>query len=195
MKRMKFITIMGIIGAGKTTLAELLSKRLNLDIYYEPVENNPYLPLFYQDKERYSFQLQIYFLLERLKQHRKLSETGGIQDRSIYEDSFFCDMLKDDGLLSGIDYDTYINLFRYLETDIKTPDCIIFLDVSPEKALERIRLRNRSYEKSITLDYLTKLHKCYQKNLENFRGKIIRIPYDKFLDLDIILDHIVQSIQ
>jgi len=132
-----FITISGIIGAGKTTLAEALAKRLNLPIYYEPVKDNVYLEDFYMDIKKYSFPMQVYLLNARFKQQQEIiwNGKGGVQDRSIYEDSIFAKMLYESGLMEERDYETYQSLFRNMSNFMKVPSVIVHLDVSPEESM------------------------------------------------------------
>lgn len=179
-----FIGISGIIGAGKTTLATALGKVMNLPVYYEPIVENEYLTDFYRDMKRYSFSFQIYLLNERFRQHQQVlwNGTGGIQDRTLYEDSIFAKVLYEDGNMEEREYKTYLNLFRNMSNFMKKNTLIVHLDVKPNEALERIKKRNRGCETGITVEYLTKLYNAYEEFLKEISKVIpvIRVNYSKF---------------
>lgn len=189
-----YISIAGMIGSGKTTLAKKLSDKLSLPIYYEKILGNEYLGNFYKDMRKYSFIFQLHLLNNRFEQQQKIiwNKNGGIQDRTIYEDSIFCKKLMLDGYIDKNEYNTYIRLFSNLSNFMKKPDIIIYLDVSPETSLKRIKLRNREYEKNIDITYLTSLHKCYLEFMDDIKNKIhmITIDYNDFIDSDKIVDMI-----
>ena len=168
-----FIGISGLIGAGKTTLAKALAEELNLPVFYEPVTDNAYLKDFYSDMKKYSFGMQVFLLNKRFKQQQQIvwSGTGGVQDRTIYEDSVFARMLCDGGFMDDRDYKTYLELFQNMSNFMKKPNIIVHLDLTPEESYHRIETRNRECEKGITLEYLRALHKAY----ENFINDIARI--------------------
>ena len=179
-----FIGISGLIGAGKTTLARELGKVLNLPVYYEPIVENEYLEDFYRDMKRYSFSFQIYLLNCRFRQHQQVlwNGTGGIQDRTLYEDSIFAKVLYEDGNMEEREYKTYLNLFRNMSNFMKKNTLIVHLDVKPEESLRRIQLRARGCETGITVDYLTKLYNAYEEFLKEISKVIpvIRVNYSKF---------------
>lgn len=179
-----FIGISGIIGAGKTTLAAALGKVMNLPVYYEPIVENEYLTDFYRDMKRYSFSFQIYLLNVRFRQHQQVlwNGTGGIQDRTLYEDSIFAKVLYEDGNMEEREYKTYLNLFRNMSNFMKKNTLIVHLDVKPEEALERIRKRARGCETGITVEYLTKLYNAYEEFLAEISKVIpvIRVNYNRF---------------
>ena len=179
-----FIGISGIIGAGKTTLATELGKLMNLPVYYEPAVGNEYLSDFYRDMKRYSFSFQIYLLNERFRQHQQVlwNGTGGIQDRTLYEDSIFAKVLYEQGNMEEREYKTYLNLFRNMSNFMKKNTLIVHLDVKPEEALERIKMRARGCETGISLDYLNKLYEAYEEFLGDISKVIpvIRVNYSKF---------------
>ncbi len=179
-----FIGISGLIGAGKTTLARELGKVLNLPVYYEPIVENEYLEDFYRDMKRYSFSFQIYLLNCRFRQHQQVlwNGTGGIQDRTLYEDSIFAKVLYEDGNMEEREYKTYLNLFRNMSNFMKKNTLIVHLDVKPEESLRRIKLRARGCEVGITVDYLTKLYNAYEEFLKEISKVIpvIRVDYSKF---------------
>lgn len=181
-----FIGISGIIGAGKTTLATALSKLIDLPVYYEPVIDNIYLEDFYKDMSKYSFPLQIYLLNKRFIQHQQIiwSGKGGIQDRTIYEDTIFAKILYEDGYMDKRDYDTYIDLFNNMSNLMKKNTLIVHLDVTPEEAMDRIKERARGCEVGISIDYLRKLYNGYNSFIDDISRiiPVIRIRYDKYYD-------------
>ena len=159
-----FIGIAGIIGAGKTTLCLELVARLGYLYSGEPVETNPYLPLFYADMDAYSYRMQMYMLGQRFKEHQRCVWSGKpiIQDRTIYEDVIFALMLHAQGRMSRLDYDTYRSIYESMLHFLHRPDVIIYLDVTPETAKERIAHRGRACEADIGIDYLSDLRKYYR---------------------------------
>jgi deoxyadenosine kinase len=179
-----FIGIAGMIGAGKSTLAEELGKHLGIDTYYEPVADNEYLADFYRDTARYSFAMQVYLLNRRFRQHQEIIWRGrsAVQDRTIYEDSIFAKMLARTGLMDERDYRTYVELFGNMSNFMCKPSVIVFLDVSPAASAERIRMRNRDIEAKIELGYLEALYEGYQEFVESISRVIpvIRVDYERF---------------
>ena len=179
-----FIGISGLIGAGKTTLAIALGKLLNLPVYKEPIIENEYLDDFYKDMKRYSFSFQIYLLNCRFQQHQQVlwNGKGGIQDRTLYEDSIFAKVLYEDGNMEEREYKTYLNLFKNMSNFMKKNTLIIHLDCKPEESLERIKKRARGCETGITVEYLRKLYKGYEEFIKEISKVIpvIRVNYSKF---------------
>ena len=179
-----FIGIAGMIGAGKSTLAKSLGEHLEIDVYYEPIADNEYLEDFYRDTPRYAFQTQIYLLNRRFQQHQEIIWKGrsAVQDRTIYEDSIFAKMLAETGLMDERDYRTYLELFRNMSNFMCKPNLIVYLDVSPERSLERIEMRDREMEKGISLEYLTALYNGYEEFIADISRLIpvIRVDYDRF---------------
>jgi deoxyadenosine kinase len=179
-----FIGIAGMIGAGKSTLATALGKHLGIDTYYEPVIDNEYLADFYRETARYSFAMQVYLLNRRFQQHQEIIWRGrsAVQDRTIYEDSIFAKTLADTGLMDARDYRTYLQLFRHMSNFMCKPSVIVYLDVSPERSLERIRERNRNVEGSIGVEYLSSLYKAYTTFMQDISKVIpvIRVDYERF---------------
>lgn len=179
-----FIGISGMIGAGKTTLAHSLSKVLQLPVYEEGVIDNEYLVDFYKDMKRHAFPLQVYLLNKRFRQHQQIiwQGQGGVQDRTIYEDSIFAKMLKDSGLMDERDYRCYIELFNNMANFMRKPTLIVHLDVSPEESLKRIKMRGRDMEKSVTLEYLTNLHRAYEEFLRDISRiiPVIKVNWSEF---------------
>ena len=183
-----FIGIAGIIGAGKTTLATALGQHLGLDVHYEPVVDNEYLDDFYRETKRYSFAMQIYLLNRRFQQHQEIiwRGRGGVQDRTIYEDAIFAKTLRDMDLMDPRDYETYVTLFRNLSNFLCRPNVIIYLDVTPERSMERIRERSRGCETGITVEYLTRLHDGYEEFLREISKLIpvLRVEWNEFWEVE-----------
>jgi deoxyadenosine/deoxycytidine kinase len=169
------IAITGNIGAGKTTLAEKLAKHYGWEVLYEAVEGNPYLADFYGDMPRWAFNLQIYFLNSRFAQMKKIiavqqdrSAFGQprtvVQDRTIYEDAaIFARNLHESGEMSSRDYDTYYNLFQNMMSLVRPPDLMIYLRADLPKLRQQIQKRGRSFEQSITDEYLNRLNRLYDE--------------------------------
>jgi len=161
-----FIAIAGNIGVGKTTFTKLVSEKMDLTPYYESVDDNPYLSDFYNDMDRWSFNLQIYFLQHRFRAHIEImnNNTGVIQDRTIYEDvSIFAYNLYQMKIMSKRDWNTYKTLFDNMTQFLKKPDLIIYLKASTDTLINRIKNRNRGYEKDISEAYLHRLNIYYKK--------------------------------
>ena len=192
-----FIGVAGMIGAGKSTLARALGQHLGLDVYYEPVEDNEYLADFYRDTARYAFQTQIYLLNRRFQQHQEIiwRGSGGVQDRTIYEDAIFAKTLRDMDLMDPRDYETYVELFRNLSNFMCRPNFIIYLDVAPEKSMERIRERSRGFETGITVDYLTRLYNGYEEFLQEISRVIpvLRVQWNEYWDVEPLAQAISQE--
>lgn len=183
-----FIGIAGMIGAGKSTLATALGQHLGLPTYFEPVQDNEYLADFYRDTARYAFVTQIYLLNRRFQQHQEIiwRGGGGVQDRTIYEDAVFAKTLVGLGLMDDRDYRTYVSLFRHMSNFMCRPNVIVYLDVRPERSLERIRMRERSVESGVTLEYLTALYGEYESFLADISRSVpvIRIDWDQFRNVE-----------
>ena len=178
----KHIAIAGNIGAGKTTLTTKLAKHYKWTPHFEDVEHNPYLVDFYEDMHRWSFNLQVYFLNNRLKQLldiRKGKETV-IQDRTIYEDAYiFAPNLYEMGLMTHRDFENYSSFFQNLKTLITPPDLLIFLKASIPKLVDHIQSRGREYEENIRLDYLKRLNEFYKKWIDKYiEGPLLVIEID-----------------
>lgn len=179
-----FIGIAGMIGAGKSTLAAALGQHLSLPVYYEPVQDNEYLADFYRDTARYAFATQIYLLNRRFQQHQEIiwRGGGGVQDRTIYEDAVFARTLVALGLMEERDYRNYLSLFRHMSNFMCRPHVIVYLDVRPERSLERIHMRSRDVESGISLDYLRALYASYEEFVQDISRSIpvIRVDWDRF---------------
>lgn len=177
------IAVVGNIGAGKTTLTELLAKNYGWNPLYEAVDNNPYLEDFYSDMKRWSFNLQIYFLNSRFKQIIEIQKTNRniIQDRTIYEDAYiFAENLHDMGLMTTRDFENYKAIFDNITAFIKPPDLLVYLKASVPTLVNNIHRRGREYEIGIRLDYLSKLNDKYEKWIKNYKlGKLLILDKDK----------------
>jgi len=180
--KLKHIAVSGNIGAGKTTLSEMLGKHYNWEVEYEDANTNPYLSDFYEDMQRWSFNLQIYFLNSRFQQ--LLDIRGGekvvIQDRTIYEDAnIFAPNLHEMGLMSKRDFENYSTLFNVMTSQVQPPDLLIYLKASIPKLVEHIQKRGRDYEGSISLDYLKRLNEKYNNWIDNYTiGNLLIIDGD-----------------
>ena len=194
------IAIAGNIGSGKTTLTGLLAKHYNYEAQYEDVDDNPYLDDFYEEMQRWSFNLQIYFLRSRFEQVMKVREDGldVIQDRTIYEDAhIFAPNLHAMGLMTARDYNSYKGLFEIMEKNLQAPDLLIYLRASVPTLVDHIQKRGRDYENSIRIDYLRRLNERYEAWINTYdKGKVLIINVDKnnFPDNPEDLGEIIQQI-
>jgi len=177
------IAIAGNIGSGKTTLTTLLSKHYGWDTHFEDVEQNPYLNDFYNDMQRWSFNLQIYYLNSRFTQTQEIKENQNtvIQDRTIYEDAYiFAPNLHSMGLMTTRDFENYFSLFNLMETFISAPDLLIYLRASIPTLVDHISDRGREYEESIRIDYLKRLNERYEAWISTYdKGKLLIIDVDE----------------
>ncbi len=173
------IAVSGNIGSGKTTLTEKLAKHYGWKAEFEAVDNNPYLPDFYEDMKRWAFHLQVYFLNSRFNQIKKIqeSETPTIQDRTIYEDAYiFAANLFKSGLLTDRDYENYQSLFSSMISHVKAPDLLIYLKADIPKLVGQIEKRGRSYETTMRIDYLKNLNTHYEEWINGYKeGKLLII--------------------
>jgi deoxyadenosine/deoxycytidine kinase len=176
------IAVAGNIGSGKTTLTRLLAKNYGWKPHFEDVDDNPYLNDFYEDMQRWSFNLQIYFLNSRFGQIVDIRRKGDtvIQDRTIYEDAhIFAPNLHIMGLMSTRDFNNYLNLFTLMSSLIQPPDLLIYLRGSVPTLVSQIQKRGRDYEKNIRLDYLQRLNERYEAWIETYKlGKMLIIEVD-----------------
>ncbi len=176
------IAIAGNIGAGKTTLTRMLAKHYKWIAQYEDVEDNPYLDDFYNQMERWSFNLQVYFLNSRFRQILDIREQKKtvIQDRTIYEDAFiFAPNLHAMGLMTNRDYKNYRSLFDLMESVTQPPDLLIYLRSSIENLVKQIHKRGREYENSISIDYLSRLNERYEAWIHNYdKGNLLIVDVD-----------------
>jgi deoxyadenosine/deoxycytidine kinase len=181
------IAIAGNIGAGKTTLTKLLAKHYKWEAQLEDVVDNPYLDDFYNQMERWSFNLQVYFLNSRFRQVIQIRESGKniIQDRTIYEDAnIFAPNLHAMGLMTNRDFKNYSSLFSLMESTVQPPDLLIYLRSSIPNLVNQIHKRGREYENSISIDYLSRLNERYEAWIHKFqKGRLLIINVD---DLDFV---------
>lgn len=176
------IAIAGNIGAGKTSLTKLLSKHYKFEGHYEDVLKNPYLDDFYDQMERWSFNLQIYFLNSRFRQILDFKKNGKkiIQDRTIYEDAYiFAPNLLAMGLMTNRDFQNYKSLFNLMESFVQSPDLLVYLRSGIPNLVDQIHKRGRDYENSISIDYLSRLNERYEAWIETYdNGKLLIIDVD-----------------
>ncbi len=196
----KHIAIAGNIGSGKTTLTGMLAKHYKWLPHFEDVEHNPYLVDFYEDMPRWSFNLQIYFLNNRIKNLIEIhaGKESVIQDRTIYEDAYiFAPNLFDMGLMTKRDFENYTSFFQNLKTLIKPPDLLIYLKASIPTLVDQIQKRGREYEENIRLDYLKRLNGFYNKWIDKYTdGPLLVIDVDncKFPDKEEDFADVVRQI-
>lgn len=178
------IAIAGNIGSGKTTLAGLLSKHYGWQAHYEEVDHNPYLNDFYEDMQRWSFNLQIYFLNSRFSQvlEIKKAENTIVQDRTIYEDAYiFAPNLHAMGLMSTRDFENYFHLFKLMSSLIEPPDLLLYLRASVPTLVSQIQKRGRDFESSIRIDYLKRLNERYEAWIESYKlGRLLIVEADHY---------------
>ncbi|MGA9269544.1 MAG: deoxynucleoside kinase [Lutimonas sp.] len=182
------IAIAGNIGAGKTTLTNLLAKHYKWEPHFESVAENPYLDDFYGSMERWSFNLQIYFLNTRFRQILEIRESGKniIQDRTIYEDAnIFAPNLHAMGLMTNRDFSNYETLFDLMERLVAPPDLLIYLRASIPTLVGQIHRRGREFENSISIDYLSRLNERYEAWISTYKkGKLLIIDVDNLNIVD-----------
>lgn len=176
------VAIAGNIGAGKTTLTKLLAKHYKWEAQLEDVVDNPYLDDFYNQMERWSFNLQVYFLNSRFRQVNQIQQGKKdiIQDRTIYEDAFiFAPNLHAMGLMTNRDYENYSSLFELMESFVKGPDLLIYLRSSIPNLVAQIHKRGRDYENTISIDYLSRLNERYEAWISKYsKGNLLIIDVD-----------------
>lgn len=194
------VAIAGNIGAGKTTLTKLLAKHYKWEPQYEDVLENPYLEDFYNKMERWSFNLQIYFLNSRFRQILQIRESGKniIQDRTIYEDAhIFAPNLHSMGLMANRDFENYRSLFDLMESVVQGPDLLIYLRSSIPNLVGQIHKRGREYENSISIDYLSRLNERYEAWIQHYdKGSLLIVDVDdlNFVDKPEDLGSIINKI-
>ncbi|AUS07184.1 deoxynucleoside kinase [Tamlana sp. s12] len=194
------IAIAGNIGAGKTTLTQLLAKHYKWEPQLEDVVDNPYLDDFYNQMERWSFNLQVYFLNSRFRQVLQIRQSGKdiIQDRTIYEDAhIFAPNLHAMGLMTNRDFENYRSLFELMESLVQGPDVLIYLRSSIPNLVAQIQKRGRDYENTISIDYLSRLNERYEAWIHGYnKGKLLIIDVDKldFVDNPEDLGYVINTI-
>ena len=198
------IAIAGNIGAGKTTLSQMLAYHYGWEPHFEVVDNNPYLADFYEDMKRWAFNLQVYFLNSRFASVLDIRKSGKtvIQDRTIYEDAYiFAPNLFEMGLMSRRDFDNYLSLFELMSSMVNPPDLLIYLRASVPTLVRQIQMRGRDYENNIRLDYLKHLNERYESWINGYKnGKLLIIDVDNIdfiknkSDLSLIIDKVNANI-
>lgn len=194
------VAVSGNIGSGKTTLTGLLGKHYGWETHYEDVDGNPYINDFYSEMQRWSFNMQIYYLNNRFNQILEIREgkKNVIQDRTIYEDAYiFAPNLHSMGLMTTRDFETYFSLFNLLDNFVQPPDLLIYLRASVPRLVSQIQNRGREYEEAIRLDYLKRLNERYEAWISTYdKGKLLIIDVDNnnFIDSQEDLGEIVQKI-
>ena len=176
------IAIAGNIGSGKTTLTKMLAAHYGWTPKFESVDFNPYLSDFYEDMERWSFNLQVYFLNKRFKDVVEIARTDGVvvQDRTIFEDArIFAPNLHDMGLMSSRDFENYSELFDLMMSLVGMPDLLIYLRSSLPNLISQIQKRGREYEQSISIDYLAGLNEKYEKWIKDYKGNVLIVDADR----------------
>lgn len=178
-----FVAVAGNIGSGKSSLTKLLSEYFGWKAYYESVDDNPYLDDFYKDMRRWSFNLQIYFLSKRFKDHMEIVNLpySVIQDRSIYEDAeIFARNLYEMGNMDERDYKNYVELFNIMTSFLKPPDLIIYLRANVDTLVKQIKLRGRAFEQNIPREYLEQLNKHYEDWVARYNlGRMLILETDE----------------
>jgi deoxyadenosine/deoxycytidine kinase len=176
------VAIAGNIGSGKTTLTTLLAKHYNWEPHFEDVDENPYLNDFYNEMQRWSFNLQIYFVTSRFSQVKEIHDNkkNVIQDRTIYEDAYiFAPNLHAMGLMTSRDFENYFSLFNLIDSYVKAPDLLIYLRASVPTLVNQIQKRGREYENAIRLDYLKRLNERYEAWISTYdKGKLLIVDVD-----------------
>lgn len=194
------IAVAGNIGSGKTTLTTLLANHYKWDAHYEDVDDNPYLNDFYDDMQRWSFNLQVYFLNSRFNQVLDIRKSGKtvIQDRTIYEDAhIFAPNLHAMSLMTSRDFDNYFSLFKLMSSLVEPPNLLIYLRASVPTLVNQIQKRGRDYENTIRLDYLTRLNERYEAWVTSYNlGKLLIIDVNNlnFQENPKDLSHIIDRI-
>ena len=193
------VSVMSLIGTGKSTLVNKLASNNSYTVFEEPVDNNPFLSDYYKDPNRWSFTLQVYYLWERYKQvqeafMKSMKGETVILDSSIYSDFAFAMLQHDRGYFTDDEYNTYINMHRIITAQTAYPDVVIWLQLSPEQTLERIKERSRDCESEIPLKYLKSLNKAYQTVLEKLSKHTSIITIDATPNADIVYENVNQAI-
>lgn len=194
------VAVSGNIGSGKTTLTRLLAKHYAWEPHFEDADDNPYINDFYAEMQRWSFNMQIYFLNNRFNQVLDIREgkKSVIQDRTIYEDAYiFAPNLHSMGLMTTRDFETYFSLFNLLDRFVQSPDLLIYLRASVPRLVSQIQARGREYEEAIRLDYLKRLNERYEAWISTYdKGKLLIIDVDSnnFIDSQEDLGEIIAKI-
>ena len=192
------IAIAGNIGAGKSTLVEFLSRTYGIAPFYEPNEDNPYLPDFYQDMNRWAFHSQLYFLSNKFRLHQELDQTPGVVvlDRTIFEDAeVFATALHDMKRMDDRDWSTYWTFYQTILNAIKPPDLMIYLRCSMRTLRKRIRMRGRDMESDVPLAYLKRLDRLYAAWIASYTMSEVLVLETDSLDYTSDLIHRLDVMQ
>lgn len=195
-----FVAVAGNIGSGKSSLTKLLSERFGWTAFFESVEDNPYLSDFYADMNRWSFQLQVYFLSNRFRSHKSITEgrNSVVLDRVIYEDAeIFARNLFEIGRMEERDYRNYVSLYGVMTEYLRPPDLLIYLRASVDTLVKQISLRGRDFEQSIHREYLEQLNRHYEAWIQRYSlGKLLVVESDKldFVNRKEDLDTVVKMV-
>jgi len=163
MKRARYIVVEGPIGVGKTSLAKILASEFQARSVFERVEDNPFLPKFYQDRETYAFQNQIFFLLSRYQQQRELNQQELFSQSTVADYLFAKDKIFAALTLSSEELNLYQQIYQLLDTRVPKPDLVVYLQARPEVLYKRIKKRDKGYEKGVTLEYLKEVAQAYNR--------------------------------
>lgn len=194
----QLITFAGLIGAGKTTLADKLGVYLNAKVHHEAVDTNELLPLFYDDMARWGFALQVSLLTQRHAQLQRINWDHTIihvEDRFMDEDHVFANTLLKQGNMTPIEFEIYEQMVKTYENHVKRPDIVVFLDVSVDKCMERIALRGRPMEQNIPREYIKTLHEEYTKFIEwmTKRTLVVKLSWEEFQETDAVAELIMEK--
>lgn len=184
--RKVYVAVAGNIGAGKSSLTEILADSFGWSPFFERVDDNPYLSDFYDDMRRWSFNLQVFFLSSRFQHQKKIEEAGGsvVQDRSIYEDvEIFARNLYQMALMDERDYENYVELFNIMTGYLRPPDLLVYLRASVPTLVRHIQARGREFENGIRLDYLERLNELYEDWIDRYPHSKLIVEAD---DLDFV---------
>lgn len=197
---LKFISIAGNIGAGKSSLTGLLAKHFGWSPFYESVDDNPYLSDFYDDMRRWSFNLQIYFLSSRFRHQKEMLQQEGrfVQDRTIYEDvEIFAKNLHNMGLMSDRDFENYKALFDEMTSYLQQPSLLIYIRAQVPTLVDQIQQRGRDYENTIRIEYLERLNRLYEDWIDRYPHQKLIIDTDDldFVNNDEDLGRIIELIE
>lgn len=193
------VSIMSLIGTGKSTLVNKLASNNKYSVFEEPVDDNPFLSKYYKDPSRWSFTLQVFYLWERYKQvqeafMKSMKGETVILDSSIYSDFAFAILQHDRGYFTDDEYNTYINMHKIIAAQTAYPELVVWLQLSPEQTLERIRERDRGCESEMQLNYLKSLNKAYQLVLENLSKRTDIVTIDATHSADAVYENVNQVI-
>jgi len=180
------IAVSGTIGAGKSTLCQQLSEAIQYEVFSEPVTSNPYLDDFYLDPHRWAFDAQVFMISHRFRRQMEAvhaaEDRGFLLDRCFHEDRVFAEINHEIGHISDRDWNTYLHLYESFCRIVPPPDVVIYLRTSPEVAMMRVRQRGRPSERSITWEYMNRLHDAYELWSEDMSGKVkvFTLQWDDF---------------